>query len=180
MFGRKLAPGGQENFRSGTAGYMSGELRAAARDDPRAWSALQALAQSMTTVFKWGLPEQYAAHRAAITGIPEGCLMLRTPYTSAICNRHDDAAGVTARTAYHPDPKNVEGGYGLLSVWGEFTGGLLVFPQYRVAVDLRPGCVLVADNTFVHGNTAIIGWRLAVVLYAHESNRRKVHRPRRQ
>jgi hypothetical protein len=71
---------------------------------------------------------------------------------------------------YHHDDGNIPGALGVLTVAGEFTGGLLVFPKFRVAVNLRPGDVLIADNRELHGNTPITGNRLSIVCYAHSSN----------
>jgi hypothetical protein len=63
-------------------------------------------------------------------------------------------------------------GFGVLTVLhaGTYTGGHLVFPKYRVAVDLRTGGVLLADVHEAHGNTPLIGTpgsfvRLSLVCY---------------
>lgn len=161
--GRKDAAGGQREFRSGTEGFMRGKLLASTPGDKRGWNQMQPLLRAIDAVFGREIPQQCEAHRELIAGIPARCLVPFTSFTTVACNR-------TARMAYHRDKNNVEGCYGALSVAGQFSGGLLVFPRYRVAVNLRPGDVLVADNTEVHGNTPIAGERLSVVCFAHTSN----------
>ena len=56
-----------------------------------------------------------------------------------------------------------------------YSGGLLVFPRYRLAVDLGSKDVLPADNREVQGNTAVVAtdpdWcRVWVVASFHASN----------
>jgi hypothetical protein len=169
--GRKVAAGGQPNFLSGAVGCMHGGLTSGTRGtraDLRGWHSMRMLLQEMNTVFRREYPVEYAAHCEAVRGIR--ALVPHTAFSTVQCNRTDTEAGVTARMAYHPDGHNVTGAYGVMSVWGRFTGGLLVFPRFRVAVDLHPGDVLIADNTELHGNTRIVGTRLSVVAYAHASN----------
>ena len=79
--------------------------------------------------------------------------------------------------AVHADEGNLEGGYGVMTVIraGAYTGGLLVFPKFGVAVHLDSCDVLVCDNREAHGNTAIVGAdgeyeRVSVVAYYHASN----------
>lgn len=166
--GRKDAAGGQANFLSGTVGRMHGELTSGT--SRRAWGSVQMLFQEMNAAFRRGFPDEYASHLAATCGVPGRCRAPFTAFTTFACNRTDTEAGVTSRMAYHRDRGNVPGAYGVLSVAGDYTGGLLVFPRYRVAVNLRPGDVLIADNRELHGNTPIVGTRLSVVAFAHESN----------
>lgn len=168
--GRKHAVAGQPNFRSGTVGFMRCTLTARARRAPDDWQALRWLVDEMAGVFRRTHPHEYAAHLADVGGVPDGCRIGGTPFTTVACNRTDTRAGLTARMGCHRDGGNIRGAYGLLSVHGSFTGGLLVFPKYRLAVDLRSRDLLIADNTELHGNTAITGRRLSVVAFAHDTN----------
>ncbi len=169
--GRRIAAGGQDNFRSGTIGSMRGKLTNTTRSDMRTWFATHPLVRAINSVFRNACPEQYEAHRTAVCGVPERCLIPGTLFTTLTCNRTDSAAGATARTACHPDRGNLRGAFGALSVAGRYTCGLLVFPKFRVAVNLQPLDVLIADNRELHGNTAIEGHRLSIVCYAHGTNR---------
>jgi hypothetical protein len=79
---------------------------------------------------------------------------------------------------YHQDDGNLAGSYSAMTVIsaGNYTGGLLVFPRWRVAVDVRVKDVLIADTgREPHGNTEIVpvnGYfcRVSVVAYFHGSN----------
>jgi hypothetical protein len=79
------------------------------------------------------------------------------------------------RTAVHKDAGDLKQGFGVLSVLeaGDYSGCYLVFPQYRVAVDMRSADVLLCDVHEWHGNTPLVGkkgkyQRISVVLYYRE------------
>jgi hypothetical protein len=78
--------------------------------------------------------------------------------------------------AVHKDKGNLKEGYSVMTVLrsGDYSGGLLVFPKYRVAVDLHDGDCLICDNGEAHGNTAIVGeerWeRISIVCYFSATN----------
>ena len=163
MFGRKLAAGGQSEFYSGTLGRMSGNLTYPTRDDPKGWERMRPLIRSLDAVFRSECPKEYAIQRELVRDIDPGYFVPGTPFTTVTANR-------SAQTAYHPDEGNVPGSFGVLSFEGSYSGGLLVFPKYRVALNLRPLDVLIADNLELHGNTEIWGHRLSIVCYAHTSN----------
>ena len=84
------------------------------------------------------------------------------------------------RTAFHRDANNCEGGIAVLTALtkGEYEGHYLVFPELRLAFDLRDGDFLAGDNQgLVHGNTAMIpktpdAERVSLVFYSRE---RMVH-----
>ena len=48
---------------------------------------------------------------------------------------------------------------------GDFSGGELVLPRFRIAFALRPGDLLIFDAEEVHGNLPIIGERVSLALY---------------
>jgi hypothetical protein len=57
----------------------------------------------------------------------------------------------------------------VLASWGGFKGTELYFPKYRVAVDYRPGDVILADVHELHGNFPLIeGIRVACVFFVRE------------
>ncbi|HEX6822283.1 MAG TPA: hypothetical protein VF123_09530 [Candidatus Sulfotelmatobacter sp.] len=65
----------------------------------------------------------------------------------------------------HTDGKNVSG-FSCLAAFGRWAGGALCFPRLRVAFELRPGDVLIADMQEQHGNVApLVGTRISVVAY---------------
>ena len=72
-----------------------------------------------------------------------------TAYSTATINRN-------WRTAYHRDAKNLSGGMAGMTVvgTGSYDGGYLVFPEYRVAVNVTSTDVIIMNNThLIHGNT---------------------------
>lgn len=76
------------------------------------------------------------------------------------------------RTAIHKDQGDYAGGFGVMTVLeaGKYEGAYLVFPAYRVAVDMRTTDLILADVHEWHGNSPIIGIpgryvRLSLVLY---------------
>ena len=80
------------------------------------------------------------------------------------------------RTAFHRDANNCEGGIAVLTALtkGEYEGHYLVFPELRLAFDLRDGDFLAGDNQgLIHGNTAMIpktpdAERISLVFYSRE------------
>lgn len=79
------------------------------------------------------------------------------------------------RTAIHKDQGDYAGGFGVMAVLeaGKYEGAFLVFPAYRVAVDMRTTDLILADVHEFHGNTPIIGIpgryvRMSLVLYYRE------------
>jgi len=60
-----------------------------------------------------------------------------------------------------------------LAAFGEWAGAALCFPRLRVAFDLKPGDVLIADTmNEQHGNVGLLaGTRISVVAYLRERAR---------
>jgi hypothetical protein len=72
-------------------------------------------------------------------------------------------------TTYHRDENDYIPGLGVMLTLGEFTGGQLIFPAFRAAIDYQPGSVILADVHETHGNAKnIVGDRITCVLYARE------------
>lgn len=82
-----------------------------------------------------------------------------TPFTTATVN-------ADFRTAAHTDTGNRRPGLEVLVVLEGRRGGELIFPRYRLAVDARPGDLLLADMRELHGNAPLKSTRLTLVLYA--------------
>jgi hypothetical protein len=58
---------------------------------------------------------------------------------------------------------------------GDYTGGYLIFPELRIAVNVRPGDLLLVNNhEIIHGNTPIVlnypeAERISLVCYFREN-----------
>jgi hypothetical protein len=124
--------------------------------------------QAVDRVFADTHPERYNIQKEAIDRTSPDFKIRDTAFTTLTVNHNWE-------TAVHQDDGDLKGGFGVMSVLdaGEYKGGYLVFPQYRVAVDMRFGGVCLADVHEFHGNTPIIGrekqyLRCSLVFYMRE------------
>lgn len=103
--------------------------------------------------FKQLLPERYANQRAAANELDPRFLIGQTVFTTLTINK-------TFRTAAHRDAGDLGRGFsnlGVISTGKDFSGGYLVLPEYRVAINIRPGdLLLIANHDAIHGNTPIV------------------------
>lgn len=127
---------------------------------------LQQLAQG----FKDLLPWRYNNQMEAASKLDKSYLVPETPFTTITVNK-------SFRTACHYDAGDLNSGLSnllTLSNNGNYTGCYLVAPEYRVAINIRPGDLLLINNHEVmHGNTEIvchdeIAERISLVCYFRE------------
>ena len=77
------------------------------------------------------------------------------------------------QSAFHRDKKNLDGGMAGMGVIGagKYDGAYLCYPEYRTAVNVKSGDVIIMNNThLVHGNTDFKGTygnyeRISIVCY---------------
>lgn len=119
----------------------------------------------VSEVFKEQVPERYQAQADYVAKIHPDFVIPETVFTTITVNRN-------FRTACHFDKGDYQPGFGVMAVLqsGEYGGGYLIFPQYRVALDMRTGGLAMADVHCAHGNSAMVGkpneWiRYSLVLY---------------
>lgn len=125
--------------------------------------------QSLARGFKELLPWRFANQMEAAKKIDPAFLVPETPFTTVTVNK-------TFRTAAHCDAGDLNTGLSnllTLSNDGKYTGGYLIAPEYRVAVNVRPGDLLLINNHEVmHGNTPIVceegSERISLVVYFRE------------
>lgn len=126
--------------------------------------------QSLNRGFRELLPQRWAAQRAAADKIDPAFLVPETVFTTITVNK-------TFRTAAHRDAGDFSDGLSnllVLSNNGNYSGGYLVFPEIRVAVNVRPGDLLLVNNhEVIHGNTPIVlndddAERISLVCYLRE------------
>jgi hypothetical protein len=126
--------------------------------------------QSLANGFKELMPWRYGNQMEAASKIDSRYLVPETPFTTVTVNK-------TFRTAAHRDAGDLNSGLSnLLTLTnnGNYTGAYLVAPEYRVAVNVRPGDLLLINNHEVmHGNTEIIchddiAERISLVVYFRE------------
>jgi hypothetical protein len=126
--------------------------------------------QSLNRGFKELIPVRWAAQREAADKIDSAFLVPGTVFTTITVNK-------TFRTAAHRDAGDLSAGLSnllVLSNNGNYTGGHLIFPEYRIAVNVRPGDLLLVNNhEIIHGNTPIVlqdeeAERISLVCYFRE------------
>jgi hypothetical protein len=127
--------------------------------------------QSLNKGFKTLLPWRWGNQKAAADKIDEKFLVPGTVFTTLTVNN-------TFRTAAHYDAGDLNEGLSnllVLSVNDNYSGGYLVFPEYRIAVSVRPlDLLLVNNHEVMHGNTPIVknddlAERVSIICYFREN-----------
>lgn len=128
------------------------------------------LLQKLSNAFSNLLPRRFAFQKSCIDKIDSEFHVPNTVFTTITVNK-------TFRTAAHRDAGDLHEGFSNLCVLTNgknYSGGLLVLPEFRVAVNVRPGDLLLINNHFgIHGNTPIVleeegAERYSVVCYFRE------------
>ena len=126
--------------------------------------------QSLDRGFRELLPWRWGNQRREADKLDPRFLVPGTVFTTLTVNK-------SFRTACHRDAGDLNEGLSNLLVLGdgEYTGGYLVFPEYRIAVNVRPGDLLLVNNhEIIHGNTEIKlnhenAERISLVCYFREA-----------
>lgn len=161
---------------SGVAGFYDrypripyGRATAYTENNPELFKKSFPFLQRLNAGFKKLMPWRYNNQYEASKKIDPDFLVPGTVFTTVTVNN-------TFRTAAHFDAGDLNTGLSnllVLSNDGRFTGGYLIFPEYRVAVNVRPGDLLLVNNHEVmHGNTPIVcqegSERISLVCYFRE------------
>jgi hypothetical protein len=161
---------------SGIAGWFDrypripyGRATSYTQKNPEKFAMAFPFLQMLAAGFKELLPWRYGNQMEAASKIDKQFLVPGTPFTTVTVNK-------TFRTAAHYDAGDLTSGLSnllTLSNDGRYTGAYLVAPEYRVAVNVRPGDLLLINNHEVmHGNTPIVceegSERISLVVYFRE------------
>jgi hypothetical protein len=161
---------------SGIAGWFDrypripyGRATSYTRDNFEKFKMSYPFLQQLAVGFKDLLPERYSNQMSAANKLDSRYLVPETPFTTITVNK-------TFRTAAHYDAGDLTTGLSnllTLSNDGKYTGGYLIAPEYRIAVNPRPGDLLLINNHEVmHGNTPIVceegSERISLVVYFRE------------
>jgi hypothetical protein len=120
------------------------------------------LALAVDEVYREFAPEHYARQAEYVQTIPKALRLLGTNFSTMYVIKDKP-------TAVHRDKFDIPTGTGVMTTLGEFVGGELCFPQYRVAIDYQPGDVLIADVHELHGNLPVVsGERVAEVFFVRK------------
>ena len=138
--------------------------------NPEKFAMAYPFLQTLAKGFKDLLPWRYGNQMEAAKKMDPRFLVPETPFTTITVNK-------TFRTAAHRDAGDLNTGLSnllVLSNNGNYSGGYLIAPEYRVAVNVRPGDLLLINNhDVIHGNTPIVlndstAERVSLVCYFRE------------
>jgi hypothetical protein len=111
------------------------------------------------------VPKRYAVQWARAEATDPAWRVPGTPFTTMTVNN-------TYPTGVHVDKGDLDAGFSCLAVWrrGQYSGGHLTLPEWRIAVDMQDGDLLLMDAHQWHGNTALElesedAERISLVLY---------------
>lgn len=115
------------------------------------------------------VPGRFEVQKEAISRVDQEFKVGNSVYSTITVNKN-------YRTAAHRDAGDFKEGFGNLTTLSngpDWDGCYLVFPEYRAAVDVRPGDLLLAELHSIHGNTEISSpnddhERISVVCYMRE------------
>lgn len=114
------------------------------------WETLRPLLRTVAGHLAEHVPDRYANQAAVAAKTDPAWVVPETPFTTITVNN-------TYPTGVHTDKGDLDEGFSTIAVLrrGTFTGGQLVFPAYRVAVDMKDGDLILMDAHEWHGNAAI-------------------------
>ena len=141
--------------------------------NPEKWANILPVIHKVNKICEESAPELYKKQKKAIEKCSQDFVIKDTAFTTTTFN-------LNWRSAFHRDKKNFEGGFAGMAVLGagKYDGAYLCFPEYRVAVNIRPSDVIVMNNTtLMHGNTEFEGEygdyeRLSMVCYLRNGIRK--------
>jgi Oxygenase domain of the 2OGFeDO superfamily len=114
------------------------------------WQQLFPLFTEVAARLEHYVPDRYAAQVAAAANTAPEWVVPGTPFSTITVNH-------TYPTGVHVDKGDLPEGFSTIfcARTGTYTGGQLCFPEYRVAVDLQDGDLLLMDAHSYHGNAKI-------------------------
>jgi len=115
------------------------------------WRILQPLLAEVAANFAQHVPDRYAAQLAEAARTDPAWVVPGTPFSTVTVNN-------TYPTGVHKDKGDLDKGFSTIGVLrrGSYIGGHLVFPAWRVGVDLHDGDLILMDAHDWHGNTVIV------------------------
>jgi hypothetical protein len=136
---------------------------------PEKYAACLPFLQAVSEVYRQEAGDRWALQKAVCDRTQPDWVIPKTVFTTITVNKN-------FQTAVHTDEGDFKEGLSCITAirGGKFKGGVLVFPHYRVAVDLKTCDLLMFNSHHMHGNTAIVGRlneyeRVSLVLYYREN-----------
>jgi hypothetical protein len=114
------------------------------------WQGLHPLFVQIADLFEEHVPGRFAAQAEYARRTPSEWVIPGTPFTTITVNN-------SYSTGVHTDKGDLDPGFSTLAVLrrGNYSGGHIVFPEYRVAAEMKHGDLLLMDAHDFHGNTAM-------------------------
>jgi 2-oxoglutarate-Fe(II)-dependent dioxygenase family protein len=114
------------------------------------WQSLHPVFKAIDGHYAVQVPERYRYQREAAARTHPDWRIPKTAFTTVTVNN-------TYSTGVHQDAGDLPEGFSTLAVArrGDYRGGHLVLPRYRVAFDMHDGDLLMFDAHEWHGNTAM-------------------------
>lgn len=165
-----------QSVMSGVAGYYGrypripfGRITSYTEKNPDKFAMAYPFLNKLNDGFRQLLPNRWAVQRAAADKLDPRFVIDKTVFTTLTVNHN-------WRTAAHLDAGDLDMGFSnLTAVTNQgkgWKGAALVVPEYRAAINVRPGdLLLVANHTAIHGNLSLEGDdndRLSLVAYFRE------------
>lgn len=115
------------------------------------WETLHPVLREVGHHLATQVPDRYAAQMARVNASQPEWIIPGTPFSTVTVNN-------TYPTGVHTDKGDLDEGFSTIACLrrGPYTGGQLVFPAYRVAVDLQDGDLILMDAHQWHGNVPIV------------------------
>jgi hypothetical protein len=134
--------------------------------DPGAFKRVTPFIQVVSDLFAKHVPDRFAAQKDYVARINKDFTIPKTVFTTVTVNNN-------WQSTVHTDSGDFAGGFGVLTALraGHYTGGYLVLPRYKVAVDIHTTDILFYNVHEWHGNSPFFGIkkqyeRVSCVFYA--------------
>jgi len=118
------------------------------RENVTTWEGMMPFLHSIAAEFAKHVPDRFAAQARYSEVTEREWVVPNTPFTTITVNN-------SYATGVHTDKGDLDEGFSCLAVGrsGNYSGGWLCFPEYRVGVDMQHGDLLLMDAHQWHGNT---------------------------
>jgi hypothetical protein len=115
------------------------------------WQTIHPMLRTVAKHFEKHVPDRYAAQMEQVRQTKPEWIVPGTPFSTVTVNN-------SWSTGVHVDDGDLPQGFSTLVCIrrGNYTGGRLTFPRYRVAVDMQDGDLILMDAHEYHGNTSIV------------------------
>lgn len=153
---------GHYRYKNSAPGVLDCKLTGWTLSKPNIYYDVMPFIHEVNNVYKTFLPVAYKRQMEYVDRVPDEHKISGTAFTTLYVLKN-------APTAVHTDDMDIRTGFGVMTSLGGWKGGELYFPKFRVAVDYRPGDVILADVHELHGNFPLIeGIRVACVFFVRE------------